>query len=285
MNRFLLSSGAIQVAILLASLIQLSGSAAAAAPSTELSQPAVLPTNSPAPNSPGTASARSPSEQAIARRLKSTGADGEICWIESKGEDFLAMFRESYEAQPHGGLIINIAPGAIVDARPLHRTLARTAAAAGWAALSIQPIITESEPMDNSVPAETNPRMDAAFDFLVSKGIQNIVFIGDAGGAVDAMSFIVAKASPAISGFVGLGQWDALLERTQIPILDIAGTRDHPAIALKEKRRMKFRQREKPIEQLEIDGAGPGFYGYEDQIAKRVRGWLERVAPGVALLQ
>ena len=32
-----------------------------------------------------------------------------------------------------------------------------------------------------------------------------------------------------------------------------------------------------------VDGAGPGFYGYEDQIAKRIRGWIQRTTPGVAL--
>jgi len=34
------------------------------------------------------------------------------------------------------------------------------------------------------------------------------------------------------------------------------------------------------VETLEIDGAGPRFHGYEEHVAKRIRGWLERAAPG-----
>ena len=175
--------------------------------------------------------------------------------------------------------------GGIVDSRPIHQNLARTAAAAGWAALSIQPTLANSALPGESSGTEAKPRLDAAFDYLVGKGIQNIVIVGDAAGAIDAMNYIVEKASPAISGFVGLGKWEAILEGTDIPILDIAGTRDQGAIAFKAKRQMKFRQREARIEQLEIDGAGLTFYGYEDQVAKRIRGWLERVTPGVAVLQ
>ena len=259
--------------------------APSAEPTAAVGEPSQAAPVQSAPNTIEPVQGRTDREQTVAHRLSSPGADGEVCWLGSDSQGFLAIYRESYESVPHGGLIINISSGGIVDARPIHQVLARTAAAAGWAALSVQPRPADGAVPDEAGVVEAKPRLDAAFDYLVGNGVQNIVIVGDAAGAIDAINYIIDKASPAISGFVGLGKWDASLEGTDIPILDIAGTRDQGAIAFKAKRQVKFRQRETPIEQLEIDGAGPEFYGYEDQLAKRIRGWLERVTPGVAVLQ
>ena len=160
------------------------------------------------------------------QRLVLSRIDGEICWIESEGKNFLALFRESHEALLHGGLIINISSGSIVDAQPLHRELARSAAASSWAALSIQLATTDPGSPGKLVPVVSNPRLDAAFEYLVPRGIKNIVVVGDASGAVEAIRYVIEKESAAISGFIGLGRWSAPLEGTDISILDIVGTRD-----------------------------------------------------------
>ncbi len=285
MNQCNFSPGSIIAAVVLVSIIEAAPAAPNLEPAVEDSNPEIATASQTMPNAGGAAGGHTAREQDIARRLSLAEAYGEVRWLKSANENFLAMYRESYQAIPHGGLIINIWSGGIVDSRPLHQNLARIAAAAGWAVLSIQPAPSNSTLSAEEKSVEENPRLDAAYEYLVAMGVQNIVVLGDAEGAIDAMSYIVGKASPAISGFVGLGKWDARLEETDIPILDIAGTLDRGAIALKEKRKTKYRHRGTRIEQLEIDGAGPTFYGYEDQVAKRIRGWLERVTPGVAVLQ
>ena len=264
---------AMRFATVLAAISQLLAAAVAAAPPGETPNPQDPSSANSAPDVPVPASAQSPRDQAVAQRLVLSRIDGEICWIESEGKNFLALFRESHEALLQGGLIINISFGSIVDAQPLHRELARSAVASGWAALSIQPATTDPGSPGKLVPVVSNPRLDAAFEYLVARGIKNIVVVGDASGAVEAIRYVIEKESAAISGFIGLGRWSAPLEGTDISILDIVGTRD------------QLRRRKKRIEHLEIDGAGPVFYGYEQEIAKRVRGWLERATPGIALLQ
>lgn len=251
---------------------------AVAASKSELPDPPA-----PTANSSGPETAGDLQEQIIAERLQLSLVDGEILWIQSEKDSFLAILRDSYEAIPYGCIIINIPAGGIVDSHLLYRTLAKAAAVAGWVALSIQPSSVGSDPVANPEMSSASARLDAAFDYVVSKGIENIVVVGEANGAEDAMNYIVQKASPAISGFVGIGEWDAILNEANIPILDIAGTRDHGALTLQNVRAEKYRRREKPIEKLQIDGAGPGFYGYEDQIAKRIRGLIKRTTPGVAL--
>ena len=114
----------------------------------------------------------------------------------------------------------------------LYRTLAKVAAVAGWVALSIQPSSAASDPAAKPQTSSASARLDAAFDYMVSKGIENIVVVGEANGAEDAMNYIFQKASPTISGFVGVGEWDAVLNEASIPILDIAGTRDQGAVTL-----------------------------------------------------
>ena len=273
MNQSQRTLKAMRFATVLAAISQLLAAAVAAAPPGETPNPQDPPSANPAPDVPVPASAQSPRDQAVAQRLVLSRIDGEICWIESEGKNFLALFRESHEALLQGGLIINISSGSIVDAQPLHRELARSAVASGWAALSIQPATTDPGSPGKLVPVVSNPRLDAAFEYLVARGIKNIVVVGDASGAVEAIRYVIEKESAAISGFIGLGRWSAPLEGTDISILDIVGTRD------------QLRRRKKRIEHLEIDGAGPVFYGYEQEIAKRVRGWLERATPGIALLQ
>jgi len=273
------------LAIIAAPLMLLFVVAASAVSKPEPTKGQVSPAISSSLNVPQPQQAGNSREQIIAERLKLSLVDGEIQWIELETERFLAICRDSYEALPHGGIIINISPGTVVDGRPLHRTLAKAAAAAGWFALSLQPELTLSSVAGRPSENQAQLRLDAAFDYLVTRGIQNIVVVGDAGGADDAINYIVKKASPAISGFVGLGDWNAPLEGTNVPILDIAGTSDRRALAHQQIRAEKYRRRENSIERLEIDGAGPAFYGYEDQVTKRIRGWFERVTPGVAIQQ
>lgn len=224
-------------------------------------------------------------ERAIAKRLQLSPMGGEISWIGTEQEKFLAIYREGQRAELHGGIIINIASGAIVDNIPAHQTLAQTAAAAGWGVLSIQQPLTNStgaKPNDAELDSRSVARLDAAVRYMVSLGIENLVIVGAAYGAVVAMRWIIDKPSPAIRGFVGLGAWSASLDGTDIPVLDVVGTRDQKAMVQQTQRTAKFRKRTPPIEALLIDGAGPAFYGYEDLLAKRIRGWLERAAPGVS---
>lgn len=225
-------------------------------------------------------------ERAVAGRLQLSLVRGEISWLETEAEKFLAIFRAAEREPKRGGIIINIPAGAIVDALPVHRSLARSVAAAGWAALSIQQAIPNAggANLENDrIDPHAVARLDAAVGFMVSRGIENIVIVGDTGGAAAALQFIGEKASPALTGFVGLGAWAVPLDGTDVPVLDIAGTRDRRAIAYQKKRSAKSAMRTSPVETLVIDGAGPSFYGYEDLVAKRIRGWLERTAPGVSV--
>ena len=121
MNQYQRTLKAMRFATVLAAISQLSA-AAAAAPPGETPNPQDPPSANPAPDVPVPASAQSPRDQAVPQRLVLSRIDGEICWIESEGKNFLALFRESHEALLHGGL-------ARLDHRP--RAASRTFPLAG----------------------------------------------------------------------------------------------------------------------------------------------------------
>ncbi|MCK5676696.1 MAG: DUF3530 family protein, partial [Verrucomicrobia bacterium] len=221
-------------------------------------------------------------EQAVAKRLALSLLRGEISWIETGEDKFLAIYRTATHDPAHGGVIINAPVGATVDSLPLYRILARSAAAAGWSVLSIQQPLPGSRGVDidnAELTSRAVSRLNAGIAYLVDRRIENIVIVGDAAGAAIAIQYIVAQPSPIISGFVGLRAWNVPLDGMDVPVLGITGTRDLRALSHQAMRMAKLKTRASPVEVLKVDGAGPGFIGYEDFVAKRIRGWLERVTP------
>lgn len=225
---------------------------------------------------------RNATEQAIAGRLELILAGAEIMWLVAPAEEFLAVYRESEIQPPNGAIIINTANGLVVDNSRVHRVIAEGAASSGWTSLSIQPIANNAA--STSVPEErAHLRLNSAVEYVRRQGIENIIVVGDAGGANTAIQFITKSSPAGVVAAVGLGMWDEDLTGTDIPVLDIVGTRDHQALIKHQTRAAKTRRRANRVDLITIDGADASFSGYEDIIAKRLRGWLERITPGVAV--
>ena len=273
------SVAALTVSLALA--VPTAGGATSAAPETQATSETQA-----VPGAQAAAEGADPREAVLAERLEFALLGGEILWIEAAGEKFLAILRAATGAATQGGIVINAPIGAIVDGLPLHQTLARTAAAAGWFVLSIQQPIPESRTIalhDGELTARAGLRLDAGIDYLANQGIANVVIIGAAAGAAIAIRHFAGKVPPTVTGFVGLGAWDAPLDEVDIPVLGVAGTRDARAVSLQSLRMARLGARVTPVEVLEVDGAGPAFLGYEALVAKRVRGWLKRMAPGATV--
>ena len=228
--------------------------------------------------------ARNITEQAIASRLQFTLNGAEIIWLEAQDQEFLAVYRDAEIQPPSGAIIINIANGRVVESSLTHRTIAEVAAGSGWASLSIQPT-ERSNQASTSAPEEEEAllRLNSAIDYVRRQAIENIIVVGDAGGANVAIHCITKDSPAGVVAVIGLGLWNEDLTGTDIPVLDIVGTRDHQALIKHHARAVKTRQRDHPVDLVVIDGADASFTGYEDVVAKRLRGWLERITPGVAV--
>jgi len=216
-------------------------------------------------------------ERAIAGRLEVLYPGVEQRWLETETGPFLTIHRPASLPVPFGGLIVNSAPGTVVDGAPVLRRIAEAAAAGGWSVLSVQQVAL------GDPPAAAAARLDAARANFIAAGITNVVIVSDARGTGAALASMAADNSAAVVGLVGLGAWIGDPHGLEVSILDIAGTRDPAAMTAQRIRRAAAREYSKPVESIQIDGADRGFYGYEDEVAARVRGWLKRATPSIAL--
>jgi len=228
-----------------------------------------------APDSSPTAALRA--GELVADRLALIRFEAEQLWLETADAAYLVLYRPPEAPIPFGGLVISGGPGSIVDNASVLRALAEAAAAGGWSVLSVHQAGTD----DNTEAAAL--RIVAAVARHRAEGLENVVVVADADGAPAALQAIALNPGSAVVGFVGIGAWDADLAGTDIAILDIAGTRDRRALRHQRRRVPLKRVYPNIIETQEVDGAGPDFYGYEDQTAQRIRGWLLRAAPAATV--
>jgi hypothetical protein len=216
-----------------------------------------------------------PLEHQIAERLQLSLVGGEIVWIENSTEKFLGIYRPADEQPPQGAIVITSPPGTVVDSLSLLRILAESSARSGWTALSIQQPLPNFDDEAAST-SKALARLNAAIGYVYEKNIENIIIVGVAKGADIAIRYVVESTPVGVVGMVGLGFWQGDLQGTEIAVLDVVGTRDKRALAQQQSRIAKNRQRTIAVNSFEIAGADPEFTGYESQVAKRIRGWLDR---------
>lgn len=144
-----------------------------------------------------------------------------------------------------------------------------------------------------------HPLLAAAVAHLGGMGAERIVLAGHGFGALAAADFLRAGRSPRVSGLVlistaGLGDDPRLnaataLAGVTVPTLDLYGERDLAPVRAGADRRAVAARKALPAQpagsmptqrpryrQVAIPGATHDFTGYEQTLARRVRGWLER---------
>ena len=77
-----------------------------------------------------------------------------------------------------------------------------------------------------------------------------------------------------------------LIEKSRLPILDIYGEQDFKRVIgeAPDRRLAAKKGGNKHYDQYEIEGADHYFNKMENVLVKRIRGWLDKAAPGVAII-
>lgn len=166
---------------------------------------------------------------------------------------------------------------------------------------------------------EASKRIIAGVSYLQTKGIRNIVLIGHGLGASMGAYHLSTTNTKDIKAYIGIGmsmletkpelEITQLMEKIRIPILDIYGMSDRPEVTQSAPDRIRSAKRgatvafnKKDVEmltqsiranrpnsktagfvsfrQIKIEGANHFFNHQEDDLIKRIRGWLKRHAPG-----
>lgn len=213
---------------------------------------------------------------------------GEAKTLKADGTDFLALYAEAGEGPGDRAAIILHGMGAHPNWPEVIQPLRSELPDHGWATLSLQmPILANEATLKDYVAilGEAPPRIQAGIGFLKEQGMETIVIIAHSLGSAMGCSFLVEPGSGDIDAFVGIGMplasldprldTAACLEKIQVPVLDLYGSRDRDVQATAEARRRGARKGDnEQYRQMEIEGADHFFNGMSADLVRIVRGWL-----------
>lgn len=250
---------------------------------------------------------------------------GQAIWLDEGKDRFFSIFMPDLSGTPKGGLIILHDVGSHPNQPEVIAPIRTKLPQHGWATLAIQLSPMKQVADYAKQQETTNKRINKAIEYLQQTGLGNIVLIGHGSGAMAASAYLANKPSSAIQGFVAISlavlpkrddpdNIPKLIENISLPILDIYGSRDFSSVtdsahdrsmaarissdqATRQKRLEPYmrsaqamssqqkRQGYIAYRQIRIEGASHDFRGSEEILTKRITGWLERHAKGVAINQ
>ena len=235
-------------------------------------------------------------EQRWADQIADSLIDGEAVWLEAGGHKFLAIYTPADAPEVRGAAILLHGIGAHPDWPEVIHPLRTALPQYGWATLSIQlPILPNEAGMQDYLPLfdEVGPRIAAAVAFLKQHKILNQVLVAHSLGTAMASHYLIGKPDPAIRAYVGISMIEsrddprlsnvAALMQIRRPVLDIYGSLDLDSVrqAATARRRAARAANNRFYTQVEVDGADHFFANREDELIRRIRGWLTRQADGM----
>jgi len=193
------------------------------------------------------------------------------------GRQFLALYSEADNAR--AGVIVVHGMGVHPDwglIGPLRQELPDS----GYATLSVQmPVLradAKSEEYDPVLP-EASERLKVAVDFLVAKGYGRIVLVTHSLGARMTGHFLEKYPAAPVTAWVAIGASGPLdYSRLQIPVLDLYGENDLPAVLSAAKKRAAGLRGNARSAQVVSPKADHFFNGREAQLLGHVREFLDR---------
>jgi len=214
--------------------------------------------------------------------------DGDPLFLNAGGHEFLSIYMEAAEPAKRAVLLIH-GRGYHPDWENVTRPLRIGLTEHGWNTLSIQmPVLSKESKFYDYVPTfpEALPRIDAALAYLKAQGNEQLVMLAHSCGVHMAMAWIGANGSGAIDGFVGIGMGATdyrqpmlapfPFAKLQVPVLDVYGALDYPAVLHGADGRSKAVQKQgQPASRQIMLQDGDHYMREQDAVLlKTVSGWL-----------
>lgn len=221
---------------------------------------------------------------------------GEAQWLNADGKKFLSIYAEHTTEKAEGAAIVIHGSGVHPNWPDVVYPLRTQLPDYGWQTLSIQmPILANDASYKEYAPlfVEIAPRINAAIAFFKDKGISNIVIVAHSLGSTMSAYYLAKNPDSGVKAFVAVGvpgilfddnERDFLvsLKNIKIPLMDIYGSNDLDSVLNSAQSKVKAARKtgNKTYQQIKIDGANHFFVGKQDELVKRVRGWVKTNAPG-----
>lgn len=140
----------------------------------------------------------------------------------------------------------------------------------------------EKTKTETVLPSMSNTeRIQAALEFVKSKDIERIIFVGHGAGGNLAVE-LLETLSEDVSALVLIGtsqiETDQVFETLVLPILDIFGSNDHDDVkpAVMHRKKLMKQAGNNDYAVREIQGADHVFYGLQSQLTLTLRSWLNK---------
>jgi pimeloyl-ACP methyl ester carboxylesterase len=152
---------------------------------------------------------------------------------------------------------------------------------AGYATLSVQmPVLGAQARPDDYPPtfAEASERLRVAVAWLRQQGHASIAIVAHSLGARMSNRFLIETPRPGIAAFVAIGLSGglALPDRLNLPVLDLHGEHDLPAVLGAAESRAQALRQLPGSSQVRVSGADHFFTDREEPLVHWVRRFLDR---------
>ncbi len=228
-------------------------------------------------------------EQRWAEQISDSLLSGEVCELKAAETPFMGIYTESEQGPTGRAVILAHGIGAHPDWPEVVHPLRVGLPEHGWSTLSIQmPILANDAEVKEYLPLfdESGPRLKAAVDYLHQQGAKTVVIVGHSLGASMAARF-VADNPGTVDGLVIIGlsvigldekmNGALALEKITLPVFDLYGSRDLDGVlkSTDARARAAHKAGNPDYRQLAIEGGDHFFVGTEDEMVRRVYGWLK----------
>lgn len=215
--------------------------------------------------------------------------DGEAEYLNDGANDFLTLVTESSEGESEYGAVVMHGSGVHPNWPSVIQPLRVGLTEQGWHTISIQlPILANDASHDEytEVFPEAPARIDAAIDYLKQNlNVKRVVLIAHSLGS-SMTTYHLSENKPAVDGFVAIGmgpggeqasrQTLKQLETISLPMLDIYGAEDLPAVVNSAAARKASQVHNPEYKQFVLPGADHFFDGEEDALLNHVGHWLTK---------
>ncbi len=230
-------------------------------------------------------------EKRMAAEIEDVILDGEPIYLKAGAHEFLSIDTLPYGASK-GAVILLHGRGYHPNWQDVIYPLRTGLAEVGWRTLSVQmPVLKKDAKYYDYVPLfpQSFPRIEAAIEHLKNAGVNNIVLLAHSCGAHMAMSWLREKGDSSIQAYIGVGmgatdykqsmQEPFALDQLKVPVLDIYGAEDFPAVIRLAPSRISMMQKAAhPLSvQKVVPGANHYFTDKGESLVEVVEEWLEKL--------
>ena len=151
----------------------------------------------------------------------------------------------------------------------------------GYATLSIQmPVLAAEAKADRYPPVfpEAAERISAAARYLKARGHPKIAIVSHSLGARMANYYVEHAGGAGADAWVAIGITERYTgdDHFRLPVLDIYGARDYPAVRDNASARAESLRRVRGSAQVEVPDADHFFSGHETELVRHIKTFLDR---------